>query len=151
MFVSDRPHSSTSWLDRRFFFPVVAIVLFFGHAFDLVGTYVYQPKFEHEVNPIYLSLKPYGLTLNWPMVIAGKAIFFVLTVVGLWVFLRRRRRYYPSEASTFREMFSYFLYGRSISWIEMLYRWPYSLTPTLLFVLASMSFAGPYYACLGYG
>src|ERR1700730_2907070 len=91
-----------SWFDRPWFFPVVVTSFVAGNAFDLFGTYVYQPHFEHEANPLYITLQPYGLRLNWPMVIVGKALICVVAAYGLSLFLKSRRRFYPERPSTFR-------------------------------------------------
>jgi len=146
----DSDGRSTSWLEHPSFFPGVVSTLIVGHAFDLVGTYAYQPNFEHEVNPIYITLKPYGLTLSWPKVIAAKTVYCVLTVCALVFALRKRRRYYPDSTGSFRESFTHFLYGRPITWSETLYRSPKSFVPTLLFVFIAISFSGFYGAYLGY-
>jgi hypothetical protein len=139
-----------SWFDRPWFFPVVMASLVAGNAFDLFGTYVYQPDFEQEANHLYTLLKPYGLRLNWPMVIAGKAIFCGLCGLGLALFLKRRRRYYPERPATFRVLMTQFFYGRPLGWIESFFKLPKSWLPGLLGVSVVVSLTGPYYAYLGY-
>ena len=140
-----------SWFDRPWFFPTVIAALIVGGAFDLFGTFIYQPDFEHEANPISLTLRPYGLRLNWPMVIVGKALVCIVCACGLRLFLKRRRHYYPPHGGNFRESITYFFYGRSLGWFESLYRWPRSLTPAALSILAIWSLGGPYFTYLGYG
>ena len=119
-----------SWFDRPWFYPAAIASFVAGNAFDLVGTYVYQPHFEHESNPIYLTLQPYGLRLSWPMVIAGKAIVCLLCAYGLHLFLILRRRYYPQHRGTFRELITHFIYGRPLVWIESCFKLPRSLAPS---------------------
>jgi hypothetical protein len=140
-----------SWFDHPWFFPAVIASYAAGNAFDLFGTYLNQPNFEYEANHLYVLLKPYGLRLNWPAVIAGKAIICGLCALGLALFLGRRRRYYPERPATFRELITHFFYGRPLGWIESCYKWPRSLTPSLLAIAAVVCLAGPYYAYLGYG
>jgi ABC-type Fe3+-siderophore transport system permease subunit len=139
-----------SWFDRPWFFPSVIAGFVAGNVFDLFGTYVYQPDFEQEVNPLYILLKPYGLRLNWPGVIAGKAIVCGLCALGLALFLGRRRRYYPEHPASFRVLMTQYFYGRPLGWIESCYKLPRSWIPTLLAAAAVSSLAGPYYAYLGY-
>jgi hypothetical protein len=140
-----------SWFDRPWFFPAMIASLVAGNAFDLFGTYVSQPNFEQEANPFYVLLKPYGLRLNWPAVIAGKVIFCGLCALGLALFLGRRRRYYPERPASFRVLMTQFFYGRPLSWFETCYKWPRSLVPSLLAAAPLVGLAGPYYAYLGYG
>jgi len=140
-----------SWLDRPWFYPIVVATFILGNAFDLFGTYIYQPDFEYEVNPLYVALKPYGLRLNWPLVIAGKILICALAAAGLFLFLRLRRRYYPAQPTTFRAFATHFLYGRPLAWTECNYRLPYSATPAVLTLLAIWCLSGPYLAYLGYG
>ena len=140
-----------SYFDRPWFYPAAIAILVAGHAFDLFGTYVYQPHFEHEVNPIYLTLRPYGLTLNWPMVLTGKTLICLLSAWGLYLFLRRQRLYYPRYPATFRELITHFIYGRPLGWIESGFRLPRSVVPTVLTLLAAEALSGPYLAYLGYG
>ncbi len=140
-----------SWFDRSWFFPAVIASFVAGNAFDLFGTYLYQPDFEHESNPLYILLKPYGLKLNWPAVIAGKAGVCVICALGLALFLERRRRYYPERPATFRELMTHFFYGRPLGWIESCFKLPRTWTPTLLVIAPIASLGGPYYAYLGYG
>jgi hypothetical protein len=121
-----------------------------GHALDLIGTRIAQPQFEHEGNPIYLTLRPYGLRLNWPLVIACKATLCLVAAVGLRAFLVRRRRYYPERVDSVRELVTSFIYGRPLSWLETLYKLPRSVTPSVLTVLAWCALSGPYYAYVGY-
>lgn len=139
-----------SWFDRPWFFPAVMAVFIAGNAFDLIGTYIYQPDFEFEANPLYLLLKPYGLRLNWPGVIAGKVAVCMLCGLGLAWFLGRRRRYYPRWPASFREFFTHYFYGRPLGWVESCFKLPWSLVPSLLAVAPVLALAGPYYAYLGY-
>jgi hypothetical protein len=139
-----------SWLDRSWFFPVVIASLVAGHAFDLLGTYLYQPDFAHESNHLYTLLKPYGLRLNWPLVIAGKAVFCGLWALGLALFLKRRRQYYPKRPATFRVLMTQFFYGRPLGWFENFFKLPRSWTPGLLGISVIVCLGGPYYAYLGY-
>jgi len=141
----------TSWLDRPWFYPIVVASFILGNAIDLFGTYLHQPNFEHEANWLYVTLKPYGLRLNWLLVIAGKTLICVLAPAGLLLFLRLRRRYYPAQRTTFRAFATHFLYGRPLGWTECNDRLPHSATPAVLTLLAIWCLGGPYLAYLGYG
>jgi hypothetical protein len=140
-----------SWFSRSLFYPAVLSSFVAGNAIDLVGTYVYQPHFEHEANHLYVLLQPYGLRLTWPMVITGKVIVCLACAGGLRLFLIRRRRYYPEQSATFREFLTTFIFGRPLGWIESCFKLPRSLEPSFVAVAAVWSFGGPYFAYLGYG
>jgi hypothetical protein len=130
------------------FFPAVVASLVVGNALDLIGTYVHQPGFQHENNPIHAFLRQHGYSPGWPEVIVAKLGLCVIVAIGLRQFLRRRRDYYPPPGS-FREFVTRFFYGRSLSWLQTFYRMPRFL-PVLLFCLAVCSLSGPYFAFLGY-
>lgn len=137
-------------LSRPYFFPLVAATLLLGNAADLVGTYINQPNFEHEGNPLYRWLTGLGYEIDWPEVIAGKASFCLAGLWALRLFLGGRRRYYPSTPMPFREFTTTFLYGRPLSWLETSYRWPARWQPFLLTIGAVAALSGPYMAYLGY-
>jgi hypothetical protein len=127
------------------FFPLVVASLVAGNAFDLIGTYVYQPHFQHENNPIHTLLRRHGYSPGWAAVIAAKLGVCIVFAIGLRQFLRKRRDYYRSPPASFREFITQFFYGRPLGWLQTCYRIPRFL-PTLLFCFAMMSLAGPYYA-----
>lgn len=138
-----------SLLSRPMFFPIVVASFVAGNALDLIGTYVHQPDFQSEANLIYSFLKGHGYSPGWPEVITAKLVMCVICATGLRQFLRRRRDFYCSPAATFREFITHFFYGRTLLWLQTLYRIPRFL-PTLLGLFAVWSVGGPYYAYLGY-
>lgn len=142
---------NSSWLDRPWFFPVAVGSALVGHAFDLMGTYQYQPHFEHEANPLYVALQPYGFRLTWPLVIAAKLVVWLVGAVGLALFLRRRRAAYPPPPATFREFLTGYFYGRPLTWAESFYKFPRSLGPAVWATLALFCLSGPLYLYFGYG
>ncbi|MBI5801877.1 MAG: hypothetical protein HZA92_14295 [Verrucomicrobia bacterium] len=131
------------------FFSLVVVSLVAGNTFDLVGTFVYQPDFQHEANFIYVFLKRHGYSPGWPEVIAAKLGVCVIFVIGLHQFLRRRRDYYCPSPVTFREFITQFFYGRPMTWFQTFYSIPRFL-PTLLCCAVVCSLGGPYYAYCGY-
>jgi hypothetical protein len=138
-----------SWLSHSTLFPVAVAVLVAGNAFDLIGTYVYQPDFQHENNPIHALLRRHGYSPGWPEAIVAKLLVCVICAIGFRQFLYKRREYYLGSRASFREFITQFFYGRRLPWLETFYRVPRFL-PTLLFCLAICSLAGPYFAFLGY-
>jgi hypothetical protein len=138
-----------SWHAHRFFWPIAVTAYVLGNAFDMVGTYINQPHFEHEGNPIYLFLKSHGYTTGWAEAILGKSFCCVLAAVGLRQFIRRRRTYYPPAAVNFGKAVGCFFYGRSHRWYQTFYRLP-RLSRLLLGYLAWESLGAPYYVYLGY-
>ena len=138
-----------SWFSHSKFYPVVIGSFAVGIAADLIGTYVFQPWFEHEGNPFYHIATGLGITVTWPRVIAAKVIEFLVCALGLLIFLRHRRTLYPRPPATFSEVIIHLFYGRRLSGLQIFCRLP-RLVPTLSVVLAAWSLQGPYYAYLGY-
>jgi len=138
-----------SWLSRSKFFPIAVASLVGGSALDLIGTYVYQPDFQYENNPIYAFLRQHGYSPGWPEVIAAKLGVCVIFAIGLRQFLRKRRDYYRPRPSSFREFTTHFFFGRPLPWLQTFYRIPRFL-PTLIYFVAVCSLSGPYCAFLGY-
>jgi hypothetical protein len=101
---------SRSSLSKAWFFPFVVTALFAGHAFDLIGTYGYQPNFEYESNPIFRIARRLGYTPSWPTVILIKTGICVVCAIGLRQFLGERRRYYRAPPTSFRQFITHFLY-----------------------------------------
>ena len=81
-------------LAQPWFYPTVIVSFMIGNALDLVGTYISQPNFEHEGNWLYVTLKPYGLRLTWPLVILGKVLVSVFVAAFLALFLKTRQQYF---------------------------------------------------------
>lgn len=136
-------------LAQPWFYPTVMITFVIGNAFDLIGTYISQPNFEYEGNWIYVTLKPYGLRLTWPLVIFGKTLLSVVVAAILAVFLKTRQQYYPSAGGSFREFFTHFFYARTLSWWQTNYTLP-RIKPVFLYAFFYLSLAGAYFAVLGY-
>jgi hypothetical protein len=147
---AERSTVRTSWLGCPAFVPAAAMTLLLGNALDLLGTRAAQPNFENEANVVYQALKSHGIAVGWPAVITAKLAVTVLFVLGLCLFLRLRRRYYPPDGCGFREFITTFLYQRPLGWVETLYRLPRNIRPSLLFAAAGAALSGPYYAYLGY-
>ncbi|MFN9719688.1 MAG: hypothetical protein ACK58L_13390 [Planctomycetota bacterium] len=138
-----------SVLEQSWFYLAVIFSFAAGHCIDLLGTWLYQPDFEHEVNPLYLTLKPYGVRPTWTVVICGKVLTVLLAVISVYYFRSYRRACYPDSGGDFRSFTTHFFYGRVLTWKEALWRIPL-VRPTLLMILMSWSLGGPYYAWLGY-
>lgn len=136
-------------LAQPWFYPTVIVSFMIGNALDLVGTYISQPNFEHEGNWLYVTLKPYGLRLTWPLVILGKVLVSVFVAAFLALFLKTRQQYYPRPGVSFREFVTNFFYARTLSWWQMNYKIP-RIKPALLWAIFSLSLGGIYYAVLGY-
>ena len=136
-------------LAKPWFYPTVLITFVIGNALDLIGTYVSQPNFENEANWIYVTLKPYGLRLTWPLVVTGKILLSVFVAAILAVFLKTRQQYYPSAGGGFREFFTHFFYTRSLSWWQTNYTIP-RIKPVFLYAFFYLSLGGAYFAVLGY-
>lgn len=139
-----------SLLSHPWFFPVVALLLALGNACDLLGTYAAQPHFEDEANPLYGALLARGYDFGWPGAILGKTLFCLVILWVLRVFLARRRSYYPPPGMGGRAFWTHFLYKRSLTWAQTLYRLPRDWRPMLLFAGSVVALGGPYYAFLGY-
>ena len=122
-----------------------------AHAFDLLGTYLYQPDFEHEVNPIYRFLVSRGIDVGWREAILGKTMFTLVTGLMLWYFVKRRKRYYPASGSDFRVFITTYVYGRPLSWLQSLYCLPNKWGGFLLYPCGMMPFLSLYMFYLGYG
>lgn len=140
-----------SWFDRPWFAPAAIAASFAGNAFDLWGTYLHQPRFEHEANPLVVALEPYGYRPTWGPVIAAKLALWLAGSVGLVQFLRRRRGYYPDPPANFREFLTHTFYGRKLGWAESFVKAPRSIGPAVWATLAMLCLSGPYFAYLGYG
>src|SRR4051794_30701847 len=90
-----------SWLARPGLLPLAGAALLVGNALDLIGTRLAQPNFENEANWVYQGLKAQGIAARWPVVIVAKFSVAVLFLLGLRLFLRYRRRYYPPAGTNF--------------------------------------------------
>lgn len=121
-----------------------------GNALDLVGTYIAQPHFEYEANPLFRFLLAHGVYTGWPGAILGKTIFCLFFTWAVLKFRDKRRIFYPKPGLDFREFITTFIYGRVLTWAETFYRWPKRLQSSLLSIGAIVSLSGPYSGWLGY-
>lgn len=144
------PAVQSSWLASPRFFPMMAVILVVGHTCDLIGTYIGQPNLETEANWIYRAFHSFGYRPGFGWFIAGKVAATVLGLFLLRLFLNKRRSYYPSGATSFRDFILGFLYQRRLTWIQSLYSLPRDWRPLLLYCGAFMGLGGPYYIYLGY-
>ena len=140
---------SNSWLAHPRFFLVTMTALVLGNLFDMAGTYLCQPHFEAEGNPIHLMLARRGYAVGWVVVVTAKMAWCLFCGLGMRQFLRRRHVFYPACAPSFREFIGHFFWGRPLSWLETFYRVPRFL-PSMLSTVAIIYLLTPIFFYDGY-
>lgn len=137
-------------ISKSWFFSVAVVTIVAAHMFDLLGTYKYQPNFEHEVNPVYNFLVDRGYEVGWPQAFAGKSIVIIGTVLMLRAFVRGRSRYYPEPGQDCRVFITTFVFGRPLSWVKTLYCLPTKWGGFWMLLCGTFVFATPYMFVFGY-
>lgn len=139
-----------SLLAAPLFFPWVVAILIIGNACDLLGTYIGQPHFENEANPVHNFLLSHGYYFGWPGAILGKTLVCLLFAWGLRLFLVHRHQYYPPSNIPKGKFLSAYLYGRPLILVQQLYSLPRNYRPGFYFIGAACALSGPYSIYLGY-
>ena len=137
-------------ISQRWFFAASVAVMAASHAFDLFGTYLYQPNFEHEVNPFYRFLDSRGFDVGWREAILGKTLFTLVTGLMLWDFVKRRKKYFPPPGSDFVAFNMMFMFGRTFRGLEYIYALPKRLGGSWLYLCGTLPFLSIYTFALGY-
>jgi hypothetical protein len=101
-------YGKLSLLSNPAFLSGAVAVLILGSILDLLGTYIAQPHFENESNPIHSFLTRRGIDLGWPGAFLGKALYCIVFAYALRLFLIQRNALYPARGANFREFITHF-------------------------------------------